>query len=191
MALKVTVKVGNISNLSDARYCAGMGVDLLGFVVVAGKPGYVEPDRFQEMRGWFAGPQVVAEAYGADDFDYIIKNYQPDLVELSVEDLLILNPEGIKLIIAITPEGFSRYGSIVEKHKPEIAYLLVPANTPQPDILELARHFSILVDDAEGSYKQLIDLKNVGLALKGSEEARPGYKQYDELAEVLEFLEEM
>ncbi len=31
MALKTIVKVGNITNLSDARYCAVMGVDMLGF----------------------------------------------------------------------------------------------------------------------------------------------------------------
>ena len=29
MPLKTFVKVGNITNLSDARYCAGMGVDML------------------------------------------------------------------------------------------------------------------------------------------------------------------
>ena len=31
--LKTQVKVSSITNLSDARYCAGMGVDLLGFPI--------------------------------------------------------------------------------------------------------------------------------------------------------------
>ena len=39
MALKTFVKVGNISNLSDARYCAGMGAlaekpELLGRIIL-------------------------------------------------------------------------------------------------------------------------------------------------------------
>jgi phosphoribosylanthranilate isomerase len=34
MPLKTFVKVGCITNLSDARYCAGMGVDMLGFRAV-------------------------------------------------------------------------------------------------------------------------------------------------------------
>ena len=29
--LKTLIKVSNINNLSDARYCAGMGVEMLGF----------------------------------------------------------------------------------------------------------------------------------------------------------------
>ena len=31
--LKTLVKVGEINNLSDARYSAGMGVELLGFAL--------------------------------------------------------------------------------------------------------------------------------------------------------------
>ena len=44
MSLQTFVKVGEITNLSDARYCAGMGVDLLGFNVVENTPGYVDSE---------------------------------------------------------------------------------------------------------------------------------------------------
>lgn len=190
MALKVTVKVGNISNLSDARYCAGMGVDLLGFTVVPGKPGYVEPEQFQEMRGWFAGPKVVAEAYGADDLNNIISQYQPDLVELSVEDLMVLNPSAMKLIVATSATGFNRHKRIIDQYKSEIAYLLVPDTATNDELRKLASGFQVLVDNPGENTQQLIELPNVGFALKGSAETRPGYKNYDELAQVLEFLEE-
>ena len=86
MALKTLVKVGNISNLSDARYCAGMGVDMLGFRVISGQEHYVSPELFKEIRGWFSGPSVVAEAYGirsGEDLPFIIQNYLPDFIELS------------------------------------------------------------------------------------------------------------
>jgi phosphoribosylanthranilate isomerase len=81
MPLKTIVKVGNISNLSDARYCAGMGVDMLGFRVIDGLPGYIAPQAFQEIRGWISGPKVVAEIYGIDRSDkipHIVENYAPD-----------------------------------------------------------------------------------------------------------------
>lgn len=190
MALKVTVKVGNISNLSDARYCAGMGVDLLGFTVVPGKEGYVEPKQFQEMRGWFAGPQVVAEAYGADDLNDIINQYQPDLVELSVEDLMVLNPSGIKLIVVTSIEGFGRHKQIIDQYKSDIAFLLVPEPVTDRELRDLSAEFQILVDNPGENIRQLIEIPHVGIALKGSAEDRPGYKNYDELAQVLEFLEE-
>lgn len=190
MALKVTVKVGNISNLSDARYCAGMGVDLLGFTVVPGKEGYVEPKQFQEMRGWFAGPQVVAEAYGADDLNDIINQYQPDLVELSVEDLMVLHPSGIKLIVATSIEGFGRHKHVIDQYKSDIAFLLVPEPVTDRELRDLAAEFQVLVDNPGRNMQHLIEIPGVGIALKGSSEDRPGYKNYDELAQVLEFLEE-
>lgn len=190
MALKVTVKVGNISNLSDARYSAGMGVDLLGFTVVPGRDGYVDPKQFQEMRGWFAGPKVVAEAYGADELNEIMKQYQPDLVELSVEDLMVLNPSGLKLIVATSVEGFDRHKQILEQYKSNIAFLLVPEPVTDRELLDLAAEFQVLVDNPGENIQQLIEIPNVGITLKGSAEARPGFKNYDELAQVLEFLEE-
>jgi phosphoribosylanthranilate isomerase len=190
MALKVPVKVGNITNLSDARYCAGMGVDLLGFTVVPGKEGYVEPRQFQEMRGWFSGPQVVAEAYGADDLNDIINQYQPDLIELSVEDMLVLNPIAIKLVVAISAEGLERHRQIIDQYKPDIAYLLVPETQSIDELRKLASEFQVLVDNAGDNISELIEIPRVGVALKGSAETRPGYKNYDELARVLAFLEE-
>src|SRR5688500_13658444 len=89
MPLKTLVKVGNISNLSDARYCAGMGVDLLGFNVIEGQPNHLSARLYQEIRGWISGPKVVAEIYGIDKDEMlsdIITNYVPEYFELSYND---------------------------------------------------------------------------------------------------------
>src|SRR5688572_15531110 len=91
MPLKTLVKVGNITNLSDARYCAGMGVDMLGFRVIEGQENFVAPKLFQEIRGWVAGPKVVAELYGYSenlDFNLILKNYAPDFAEFTYAEYL-------------------------------------------------------------------------------------------------------
>ena len=37
MALNTLTAVTEINNLSDARYCAGMGVDIIGFNLAAGQ----------------------------------------------------------------------------------------------------------------------------------------------------------
>jgi phosphoribosylanthranilate isomerase len=57
MSLKTKVKAGNITNLSDARYCAGMGVDWLSFPAEK-----VNPVKFKEITDWVTGPQFVLEA---------------------------------------------------------------------------------------------------------------------------------
>src|ERR1044071_5737472 len=89
MPLKTVVKVGNITNLSDARYCSGMGVDMLGFRVLEGQPNYLSPKLFQEIRGWVTGPKIVAEIYGLtspDQLQSIIENYAPDYFELNASE---------------------------------------------------------------------------------------------------------
>lgn len=52
--MKVKVKVGNISQFHEARYCAGMGVDWIGF-----KP--MPAGHFAEIAGWLAGPRFAWE----------------------------------------------------------------------------------------------------------------------------------
>ena len=56
--LKTKVKVSSIENLSDARYCAGMGVEWLGF------PLAMPVEKLEEIRNWLAGVQIVGECIG-------------------------------------------------------------------------------------------------------------------------------
>src|SRR5690606_27876233 len=118
MMLKTQVKVGNISNLSDARYCAGMGVDMLGFAVIPGQEDYVPEPLYQDLRGWISGPAIVAELYGITpemNLQAILQAYQPDLVEVFPDDLHLLeNLDGPEIIVAI------RGGQRSEEHTSEL-----------------------------------------------------------------------
>ncbi|HEY0656099.1 MAG TPA: hypothetical protein VGD65_23350, partial [Chryseosolibacter sp.] len=96
MPLKTLVKVGNISNLSDARYCSGMGVEMLGFRVIEGQQNFVSPKLFQEIRGWVTGPKIVAEIYGLtspDQLPSILENYAPDYFEIDAAAFSILSDQ--------------------------------------------------------------------------------------------------
>ena len=78
--LRSKVKVSAIENLSDARYCAGMGVEWLGFSMTD-----VPLDKFNEIRNWLSGVQIVGEAFNCSE-DQIItlcESYQPDVLEIS------------------------------------------------------------------------------------------------------------
>src|SRR6476660_8888436 len=61
MALKTTVLVNGINNLSDARYCAGMGADMMGFNLDESHSDHLTEDAFKEITGWVAGIQLVGE----------------------------------------------------------------------------------------------------------------------------------
>lgn len=193
MALKTLVKVGSITNLSDARYCAGMGVEMLGFVAVDGAANFINTQIYQEIRGWLSGPSFVAEAYGLrpGSAATILENYAPDFIELSVNDLGHISAENsIPLIVSV--ENPDDAMSLVSKNN-KIAYVVVDPSTASPGFIQmLAEQYPVLLKgDAEKTLTYLSELPVKGITLTGSAEIKPGLKDYDHLSHILEQLEEV
>jgi phosphoribosylanthranilate isomerase len=191
MPLKTLVKVGSITNLSDARYCAGMGVDMLGFRVMEDQDNHIAAGLFQQIRGWVSGPRVVVEIYGVKkttDIEALLKDYAPEMVELSFSEYQLYRSQ-IQLPFIVHLES-NELENIREHHK-RIAYwqvdessmkALAKINGPQPVLLRT------------GSKEKIESLfpndQIKGVSLTGSPELRPGFKEYDDLSEILEILEE-
>jgi phosphoribosylanthranilate isomerase len=190
MALKTVVKVGRITNLSDARYCSGMGVDMLGFRVIDGQPGYVSSQQFQEMRGWFAGPRVVAEVYGInshDQLDEAFRNYQPDLIEMTITEYNHIAPANKPLILSLTGEEYQKHRNKLKSIN-ELRYLLL--SDAQPELVQVIQNeFPVLLAAEKVDPQHILTLPVSGIALHGSPEEKPGFKSYGNLADVLEKLE--
>lgn len=181
MPLKTVVKVGKISNLSDARYCSGMGVDMLGFRVLEGQQNYISPKLFQEIRGWVSGPKIVAEIYGIttpDQLPSIIENYAPDYFELSAAEFEAYSAH---LLLPCIVSGFTTRDE-------KIAYQILN----EDEVARYGGFTKLLVKPA--SAESVIDLISSpgvsGVALDGTPEIRPGFKDYADLAEVLEKLDD-
>jgi phosphoribosylanthranilate isomerase len=187
MALKTLVKVGGITNLSDARYCAGMGADFLGFRVTQGFQNSISIKTYQEIRGWVTGPQIVAEIYGLSDaaqLREIIENFRPDVFELGMKEYESIGSHlEIPFILAL------KEGDDVPHLGVKPAYVLVDDGPtvskfiPQHEVLVSVRNR----DEAERCLKHT---GVSGLALEGGQEVRPGLKSYDDLADILELLEQ-
>ncbi|MEO5976166.1 MAG: hypothetical protein ABIS36_20300 [Chryseolinea sp.] len=183
MPLKTLVKVGGLTNLSDARYCAGMGVEMIGFQVIPGMPCFVAPEKYQEIRGWISGPSIVAEIYGIKDralITKIIEGYKPDYFELGIDDLAITGNLSIPFILALqTGQALPMLSSlptyVLSREK-----LSLPAGIRS--MLE--------VSSGEEAINAIKGCNIAAIATSGSAEVRPGYKDYDELASILEALEE-
>ncbi len=190
MALKTLVKVGNISNLSDARYCAGMGVDMLGYVAIEGQPNHVPFKLYQDIRGWVAGPSPVIELYGLTknhSLEELLENYRPDFLEVSTKELDHL-PFALEQSLIVAIHSHADLDQI-KSWKGKIHYLQI--NEEQKDLIHEASKIApvILSLQATSGLSLLNTLPIKGIALNGSAEVRPGYKDYDDLAEVLEKLE--
>jgi phosphoribosylanthranilate isomerase len=190
MALKTQVKVGNISNLSDARYCAGMGVDMLGFTVIEGQPHYIPPKLYQDLRGWVAGPAFIAELYGmksTEGLQSILEDYKPDFLEVGITELQNI-PASVQQHLIVRIENTNDLDTI-KTFMEKIRYVIVD-ETNKDVIQHISKHIPVIVSLQTVSGLHLLDTSDVkGIALSGSPEIRPGYKDYGDLADVLEQLE--
>lgn len=189
MALKTLVKVGSITNLSDARYCAGMGVDFLGFRVIEGQTGAVPVRTFQEIRGWITGPQIVAEIYGLTSevqLSRIIEETQPDYLEMSMAEYKLIG-HLINLPYILQVED-AEHIPLDFSSRP--AYILTGANI-DATTSQFIPDFELLVEvTSVNELDVAVSRTGVsGIALYGGAEIKPGLKNYEELSGILEALE--
>lgn len=205
MALSTLVKISNVTNLSDARYCAGMGVDMLGFSMDADAPDYVDPVRFADIRGWVAGVQIVGETHSADPgvIEQLVQTYQPDY--LQVDDVAMLpylasfeKPLMLRIDIGQTPP--SQLEATVRDGSATAEYILLESavgqsvTDEQRDVLyKLAGKYPILLGvgiTVDTVHDLLDELPIRGIALRGGNEDKPGDKDFGELMDILEAIEE-
>ena len=202
MALKTKVKINRITNLTDARYCSGMYVDILGFSLEEGSSNYVSPTQFQEITGWISGIDYAAEFADLDAYsiERLLADY-PSITWIESEDLdalVQLVPLGKKLI----------YRAQLE----DLDTLLPKADLLREHdiILHVTSNNKSLAIDTESSINPFLNQLNVflgagitpanasslselhglyGFALDGGDEIKPGLRDFDQLAAILESLE--
>ncbi|MDX1628189.1 MAG: phosphoribosylanthranilate isomerase [Fulvivirga sp.] len=196
MALKTFVLISAINNLSDARYCAGMDVDLLGFNFEENNPNYITPETFKELVEWLSGVSFVGEfetKKDPSDIDQTLKKYEVDYVEVTSQNLISpLQKAGYKVIwradISELKQEFISSADylVVESGKSAVS------SSQRRLLTALAKNQKVLLGYGitDDNVLALLEETGVhGIALKGGNEIKPGYKDYDELADILETLE--
>lgn len=190
MPLKSFVKVSHLSNLSDARYCAGMGVEMLGFSAIPGARHYLTPQIYQDIRGWVAGPQITAEIYGLDSgtvIESVVRDYAPDYLELSLDEYERF-ADMLTLPCIISVEDLAQLRS--RKKMRGVAFVIAQDGTQCDDITSIPYPVLVKVSSAERLQELVAENCFKGFVLEGPGETRPGFTNYDELGDMLEALEE-
>ena len=190
MSLKSIVKVSHITNLSDARYCAGMGVEMLGFCVIPGQKHYMSPPVFQDIRGWISGPKIVAELYGISSsaqLEEILSTYAPDCLELNFDEF-----ESFKdkltlpcLVYHDQAAGFPNVGG-----DDRITHVIVNERASCEELAGVGYAVLSQVSSIEKLNQRISDGCFQGYVLDGPKEIRPGVTNYDQLGSILEMLED-
>ncbi|NOT76240.1 MAG: hypothetical protein HOP08_15030 [Cyclobacteriaceae bacterium] len=194
MLEKPLIYVGRITNLSDARYCAGMGVDMLGFSIDPSSEDYVSPKTYQEIIGWVSGPKRVIEISGEPNikWDEIMEQYKPDLIHLSYTRSNDTLPD-IPVILELT---FSEWMSDQNKLSSlplSIQHVLVKDVPAEFNDTFDSSGFTILLALDSTTTEPLSHFLKAGVdgfALQGTKEEAPGLKDYDHLSRILEELDE-
>ena len=202
MALTTFVKIGNISNLSDARYCAGMMADVLGFNLQPESPDYISPESFTEITNWLSGVQFAGE-FGdldADSLNLLLPTYNVDILEvtnaLTLLSISHLSQKKIFRINADTPESVESLPSVLEAvsahcdwttiHcEDEKLYDKIESIIWKSENTDLLKGYDINPDSVAN-----MSSKWCGIVLEGSPEDQPGYKDYGIVMDVLEALED-
>lgn len=203
MALKTFVKIGGITNLSDARYCSGMYVNLLGFSVEQTSDKYVSPAQFSEITGWLSGLEYVGEFEEANAEGVLetLKNY-PGISwaeHQDLETLIELKNSGLSLIYKKDLEEVRDKEYQVGTAVSEAGIILHLTSNHEIltaedlEVINLLSERCEIILGAGLSSENVLDLLSEhtlkGIALTGGTEIKPGLKDFDELADILEKLE--
>jgi phosphoribosylanthranilate isomerase len=203
MALQTFVKVNHITNLSDARYCSGMYVNLLGFDLVFSSENYVTPERFKEITGWISGVEYVAEFSHPTilDLEFLEKDY-PGITWIEhdrIDDLKRIVGKGYQLIYKMNLEEVKHIEPEVsaELHQSGIIFNVIAKDGElTEDDLEVVKKLSanckVILGSgitAENVLRMIKECNLYGISIPGGEEIKPGLSEFELQAEILEKLE--
>ncbi len=200
MSLKTFVKVSNVTNLSDARYCAGMMVDVIGFNVDPTSSERMSPEDFKEITEWVAGVKYAGEFEDSskDTICDALNHYPLDYIQIAdysaVETVHLL---GKPIIFKLSVDSAAELQAL----KGKLSYLdelvdLIVIRSNDPALYDS-------IDSQIGYYNGNVKLlkgygltetehlsKYPGLELEAEREERPGFKDYGAVMDVLEAIEE-
>lgn len=182
------MKAGRITHLSDARYCAGMGVDMLGFTV-GGSEG-LSFEKFKEINQWVTGPQIVIEPADKNTLTNVLETFYADHFEIPSAWLTSV-PANTSLLVKVSLS--EEFAPMLRPVQNQIHALVIESySAAQKEVLQhVGNTYKVMIDVDSSSVplNELLELPLFGLVVSGSEELKPGLKNFDQLASVLEQLE--
>ena len=193
--LKTQVKVSSIANLSDARYCAGMGVDWLGFPLQD-----ISLERFTEIRNWLAGVQIVGEftKASADQIKEMVATYHPDVIEIdSSVSLVAIQEIATPKILRVNIDS-DNLPAIFAASAPYVSHFLLVGDSPdslagmEASVEIWAAQYSIILglEIPDDDLEEWVEQSSIqGIGLVAGQEDRPGFRDFTDLMTILEKLE--
>ena len=189
---KKKILVRNISNLSEARYCAGMLVDFISFELDKNEVNFIDLKKYSEIKRWINGikllgnsafltPNEIKELIKERDLDGFIFDYsQIDLIEL------------LDCKIKIAQIHINQLFTIDENIKSKIDYIIIYGEKKDMDE-DLLREIQLTIPIFLGFNFENVTFNSEnlsGFAFNGTIELKPGFSSYNMLMDALEYLDQ-
>lgn len=213
--LRTKILAGSVTNLTDARYFAAMGVEWMGFNLNPGDDTFMPPLQVQAIKEWVEGPAILGEfnLQSAAEIQRLSGDLELDAIQLGMFtelDTLLAIDTALPVIKEIVLDQSSTRTTLeqsLQAFAPHVRYFLLDFAKNQWTLEDLEEHGAInwaYIQQLCESYPILLhlgfpadqiidlleDLEPTGLKVMGGEEEKVGYKSYEELDELLEGLAE-
>ena len=195
MSLKYFVYVSSVNNLSDARYCSAMMVDYLGFNLDENSQKKISVDNITQISSWINGVKLVGE-FNKSSGSYINKTLQKtdfSLIQIDISNVSVkLNFDYKNIIVKIKDlsEHNNSILSLLKNNFYETKIIIIEKFNESNRIIlaDLAKKYKVFINPLKSinETKEIVKKYNLGLHLYGSDEIRPGFKDYDSLSSVLD-----
>jgi phosphoribosylanthranilate isomerase len=190
--LKTKVILSHVTNLSDARYAAGMGVDFIGFSINPTSKYFVTDSDVNTIRDWLSGVGIIGEVIEKKDAE----NYKIDYEQINSTYSLDAFDQPI-LKIKVDDTNISNINTILSSYSQQVPFFILDLSglewTEHKAELETACNNNECYISAEftpDNINEYLTLSPEGIVLYGSQEAKPGLSNYDGIADILEVLDE-
>lgn len=197
MNLKTKVAVTGVTNLHDARYCAGTGVDWVGFPIDPSLGQAVSKEDFAEITGWVTGPLFLGE---------VGKGEAINLADFQVDGFITDNPAILQQFgsdvpiawrINLATDSAEEVETALKAYE-DLANWFLLESSEAPNALNgewlqslCLKYPIVLACDftPESANTTIDDWKPLGIGLKAGKELKVGLNDFDGLADVLEAIE--
>jgi phosphoribosylanthranilate isomerase len=197
----VKIKLGNITNLSDARFAAAAGIEYMGFCFDTNNVNYIPPVKAKQIIDWTSGCFVVAE-FGNQSIHEImaitemlnidiveINNHllPTDLVEIDKPiikklDISLLNKETLTSEIVLYSTKVDAFHLFASHENNSIS---------AEQLKEICNNYKIIwgINTSSETIKAIIaSYQPYALNITGGDEEKTGVKDFDELNDILDVL---
>lgn len=213
--LQTKVKASAVTNLTDARYFAAREVNWIGFDLNEGSETFINPKMAAAIKEWVDGVQFVGEfnLASAATIREMAEELALDAVQvgtfIDVETLadlqspipvikeIIIEPDTTPADVTAQLELFQPWAQLFilnfEKNGISWSDIQQRSDFSVAQLRSWCKDFQILIsmDFNKNMLKSLLNaLHPEGLCVKGDEEEKVGFKSFEELDEIFDWLEE-